>query len=163
MGFKINPCKMFIANKTINGKQTWYVDDVIVSHVEQAVVKQVMEKINSKFSGIEAKYGKKHTYVGMDIDYNEEGTVGIGTSQYVQEVIDSFSEKCPITSKATSPARGNLFTVNTMPPALDPERKALFHHCVAKLLYASKRCRLDILLTISILCTRVTRSTEEDW
>ena len=64
---------------------------------------------------------------------------------------------------ATSPARGNLFTVDTMSPKLEEERKALFHHCVAKLLYASKRCRLDTLLAISFLCTRVTCPTEEDW
>ena len=38
-----------------------------------------------------------------------------------------------------------------------------FHHIVAKLLYVSKRARLDISLAIAFLCTRVTRSTIEDW
>ena len=34
---------------------------------------------------------------------------------------------------------------------------------VAKLLYVSTRVRLDISPTIRFLCTRVSKSTEEDW
>ena len=34
---------------------------------------------------------------------------------------------------------------------------------MAKLLYVSTRCRLDITLAINFLCTRVTCSTNEDW
>ena len=35
----------------------------------------------------------------------------------------------------------------------------MFHHIVAALLYVSKRARMDI---VSFLCTRVSKSTEED-
>ena len=40
-GFKINLYDTCVANKIINGKQctiTWHVDDLKISHVEQAVV-----------------------------------------------------------------------------------------------------------------------------
>ena len=39
----------------------------------------------------------------------------------------------------------------------------IFHYIVAKLLYVSKRARVDIDLTVSFLCTRVSKSTDEDW
>ena len=39
----------------------------------------------------------------------------------------------------------------------------MFHHTVAKLLYVSKRARLDIDLVVSFLCTRVAQPTEQDW
>ena len=42
-------------------------------------------------------------------------------------------------------------------------RMEIFHHIVAKLLYVSKRARVDIDLVVSFLCTRVSRSTKEDW
>ena len=48
MGFEINPYDMCVANKIINGKQctlTWYVDDNKVSHIEQTVVDNVINKI----------------------------------------------------------------------------------------------------------------------
>lgn len=38
-----------------------------------------------------------------------------------------------------------------------------FHHIVAKLLYVSKRARVDIDPTVASLCTRLSCSTEEDW
>ena len=41
--------------------------------------------------------------------------------------------------------------------------KELFHHIVVKLLYISARVRLDISPTIAFLCTRVSKSTKQDW
>ena len=52
--------------------------------------------------------------------------------------------------------------VDTMSPRLHDKRLEAFHHCVAKLLYVPKRCRLDIFTAVSFLCTRVTRSIEVD-
>jgi hypothetical protein len=43
----------------------------------------------------------------------------------------------------------------------ETDRK-FFHTVVAKLLYLGKRIRPDILLTVSFLCTRVTKVTERD-
>ena len=38
----------------------------------------------------------------------------------------------------------------------------VFHSIIAKLLYVSLRARMDILLPVNFLCTRVTKSTVED-
>ena len=46
---------------------------------------------------------------------------------------------------------------------LGKDRKEYFHYIVYKLVHISKCARLDIDLVISVLCTRVTCSTEEDW
>ncbi len=42
-------------------------------------------------------------------------------------------------------------------------RSVIFHSVVAKLLHLSKRARPDIEPTVAFLCTRVSKSTEEDW
>ena len=107
--------------------------------------------------------GKEHTCLGMSVKYNEDKIVTIGMDDYVTEVIDTFSRESEITSSISTPALRNLFEVDEKSPALDEHRKYVFHHCVAKLLYVSYRCRLDIILTVSFLCKRVSCSTEKDW
>ena len=50
MGFDINPYNTCVANKVINGKQCtvcWYVDDLKISHMEQAVIDNIIEKLRS--------------------------------------------------------------------------------------------------------------------
>ena len=80
---------------------------------------------------------------------------------YLKECIAAFSEA--IDSGAKTPAASNLFEVNNDTLRFDKERSEAFHHIVAKLLNVSKRTRLDISLAIAFLCTRVTKSTVEDW
>ena len=56
-----------------------------------------------------------------------------------------------------------MFEVDESSPQLGKHPSDLFHHIVAKLLFVSKRARLDIEATISFLCTRVLKSTQQDW
>ena len=37
--------------------------------------------------------GKKHTYVGMDLDYNSPGEVILSMDRYITEAIDKFPEE----------------------------------------------------------------------
>jgi hypothetical protein len=72
MGFEINPYDQCVANKVINGKQCticWYVDDLKISHVDKDVVTQVILDIERSYGKMTVTRGKKHTYVGMDIEY----------------------------------------------------------------------------------------------
>lgn len=89
-----------------------------------------------------------------------DGIVNLGMDDYLTESIDSFGE--PIDKKAVRPVTGNLFAVGKS-EELDEERKENFHRIVAKLLYVSKRVRVDINTDIAFLCTRVSKSTKEDW
>ena len=42
------------------------------------------------------------------------------------------------------------------------EKNEGFHHIVAKLLFVTKRARIDVDLTVSFLCTRISRSGVND-
>jgi KUP system potassium uptake protein len=97
----------------------------------------------------------------MEIDYKENGTAGISMVEHLQEGIAMFGE--PIGKSATSPARRGLFHVDETSEVLSKERKETFHSVVAKYLFVSMRARLDIELPIAFLCTRVTKSTKQDW
>ena len=119
MGFEINDYDPCVANKIVNDKQctiTWYVDDLKVSHVDQGVVDEIVQKINDKFGGLSVTKGKHHTYLGMGITYNEDQTVSISMNEYVEEVIDTFSNESEIISKTATPALRNLFDVDESSP-----------------------------------------------
>ena len=64
--------------------------------------------------------------------------------------------------KAHSPARKDLFEVDKSAKRLTGKRADRFHSVAAKLLYVSIRARMDILLPVEFLCTRVSKSTTQD-
>ncbi|GAX15524.1 hypothetical protein FisN_6Hu141 [Fistulifera solaris] len=163
MGFELNPYDSCIANKKINGKQctiAWYVDDMKVSHVDPEVVTQVIKDIEAKFGKMSITRGKKHKFLGMDISLNSNRTVEIQMKDYLQESIDESG--LDITREATTPARSNLFDIDEESEPLVGDESEIFRSVVAKLLYVATRGRMDILLPVSFLCTRVTKSTKQD-
>ena len=164
MGFELNEYDPCVANKVINRKQctiAWYVDDNKISHEDSTVVDEVITKIEERFGKMTVKRGKQHVFVGMDIDFIEKGKVKITMRNHLEEAIEVFGGD--ITMGATTPATRSLFEVNENLTLLDPKKAELFHHIVAKLLFVARRARIDLQLPIAFLCTRVSKSTEEDW
>ena len=68
-----------------------------------------------------------------------------------------------ITREAATPAKKNLFKVDATSKALGKDASDCFHRTVAKLLYVAIRARMDLLLANGFLCTRVSKSTEQDF
>jgi hypothetical protein len=164
MGFVLNPYDLCVANKIIDGKQctiAWYVDDLKVSHMKRSVVTNILNTIESKFGTLQITRGRRHTYLGMDIIFKQNGTVEIQMKDYIKEAIEASLED--VSKSVSTPAQRTLFEIDEDSEALGKKQSELYHHIVAKLLYVSTRCRLDIQLTIGFLCTRVKRSTKQDW
>ena len=160
--FQMNKYNRCVANKNINGKQCticWYVDDTKISHIDPKVVDEVIAAIEGRFGKMTVTRGKVHNFVGMDMEFKDDGTVEILMKQYILECIKVFYEKM---KRVTTPAKSSLFEIIDE-VEMKTEKQEIFHHIVAKLLYVSKRARVDIDLAVSFMCTRVSRSTEEDW
>jgi hypothetical protein len=65
MGFVINPYGRCVANAMIDGKQCtvlWYVDDNKLSHMNEGVLTEVIEKIKVYFGELVVSRGRKHTF-----------------------------------------------------------------------------------------------------
>jgi len=163
LGFTINVYDPCVANKLIDGKQfavCWYVDDLKLSHESSEVVSDMIKVIESKFGKMTVTRGQKHTYLGIEFEIKNK-RVHINMKEYLQECIDSYGES--IMCNATTPATKELMEVNENSQRLENFRKDKFHHIVAKLLYISKRSRLDLQVSIGYLCTRVQYPTVDDW
>jgi hypothetical protein len=156
-----------VANKKVKVKQftiTWHVDDLKLSHVDVKVVDEMISWLKSIYGeDMRVSRGKKHDYLGMDLDYSVPGEVRVTMVDYLKRVITEFPEVT--TGGATSSAAEKLFTVRPEGECepLEEKRAIAFHHCVAQLLFASARARKYIQSGVAFLTTRVRNPDEDDW
>ena len=123
------------------------------------MVAGISEILRSRFNDITVSRGKKHTFLGMDIQIRDDGMVALKMQEYLVESIDTFGEE--VTHKSPIPTSSKLFSV-CKSKFLDDKKKDICHHIVDKLLYVSKGVRIDLAPTIDFLCTRVSKSIEDD-
>jgi hypothetical protein len=164
MGFEPNPHDACAANKAIDGKQctiVWHVDDDKMSHVDLKVNTEVIERIEERFGKMTVTRGKKHVFLGMEIEHLANGAASADMSEHLREGMQEFPEA--INSSVASPARRDVCETDEKSKLLDPVKSAMFHSIVAKNLCVSHWRRLDAQLPIAFLCTRTSCSTEQDW
>ncbi|MEL7342602.1 MAG: Ty1/Copia family ribonuclease HI, partial [Bacteroidota bacterium] len=152
-----------MANAVIDGKQIiviWYVDDLKISHVNPNVVSNIIEQIEARFGKMNVTRGKVHVFLGMTITFNDDRTATIDMENYLVEAI--AESNLDIQGKAATPATKNLFEIDPESPTLPEKPAETFHSIVAKLLYVAVRARMDILLAVGFLCTRVKAPTVQD-
>ena len=75
--------------------------------------------------------------------------------KYMSKMVTAFEKKYILNQKAPTPAKADLFKHNEQATKLDKETSKDFHTFTARGIFATKRGRLDIGTTISVLLTRV--------
>jgi hypothetical protein len=152
-----------VANKVINGAQmtiVWHVDDLKISHKSEKILDQEIKWLESVYGALTGTKGNHHTYLGIDMHFNK-GKLQISMLGYLQEIIDEFPFE--ITSKTVStPAAPYLFDKDKNAKLLNPAYIKIFHHVVAKVLWAAIRVRPDLLTAISYLTCQVKSPDEND-
>jgi hypothetical protein len=138
----------------------WYVDDNKISHVSSHIVTKIIERIEARFGKMTVTRGRKHTFLGMKFVFTNDGKVQITMEDYLTEAIEESG--MTIERTVATPAKKDLFDVDDTAAPLEKAEAEIFHSIVAKLLYVSLRARMDMLLPIIFLCTRVSKSTVED-
>jgi hypothetical protein len=166
-GFVQNPYDECVVNKEIEGHQCtvlWHVDDVKISHVSPAVVTDIINKISERFGKdvpLTITRGKVHEYLGMTIDFSQEGKVVFRMDNYVDGIIGEVPDDW--SGKATSPAAEHLNNVNSDAEKLGKTEAEYFHTMTAKLLFLSQRVRPEIGPAVAFLTSRVTNPDVDDW
>jgi hypothetical protein len=158
MGFVVNPYDCCVANKVIDNAQctiAWHVDDLKISHVNPNVVSKVIDNISAIFgtqAPLTVHHGKIHEYLGMTLNFFIKQKVSVHMDQYISNIVNEAPKD--MERVAGTPASNFLFTVNTVNPILLSESlRGTFHRIVAKLLFACKRARPDIMTAVAFLCT----------
>ena len=171
-GFTINDYDPCVANKMVNGNQmtvTWHVDDLKVSHREQAEIDIFAQFLRDTYEKPEQGLmlthhkGKVHDYLGIDLDYSERKKLKVSMIKYIDKIFKGFSED--IGSPVADPAAAHLFTIREEghDKYLPEEKAQEFHTIVAQLLFLSGRARRDIQVAVAFLTTRVKKPDIDDW
>jgi len=140
IGFVFNPYEPCVANRVVKGKQhtvRFHVDDVLSSHVYATVNDEFHKWLNKMYGThgeVKVSRGKVHDYLGMTLDFSEDGVLKVRMKDYIVDMIESFPEGLRSTDMAMCPASGNLFEKGKS-KELSKERKEAFHTFVAKGLF----------------------------
>ncbi len=107
--------------------------------------------------------GRKHDYLGVDMEFNKDGTLDVSMIEYLKNVIDDFPET--IIGRAATPAANHLFVIRDKKEAkpLMKEQALAFHCTVAQLLFMAMQARKDIQTAVAFLTTRVKNPDKDDW
>jgi hypothetical protein len=114
-GFKFNPYDPCVADRTEKGSQhtlLFHVDGLKSSHKDSKVNDQFDKWLQENYGEhgeVAIHQGKKHDYLGMELDFSEKGKVKIGTTKYVASMLEVFPEKLKSTDTAVTPASDGLF------------------------------------------------------
>jgi hypothetical protein len=158
LGYKCSPTDRCVFRKRVGGRVfvlLLYVDDIL-AQVDEAEVVRLQEHLMRKFGEVQFEVGSKLSYLGMQIDIKDEGTM-VDMSFYVKKLLEGASVK-----GQSLPGNHNSFIVNEHAQKLEESEKKYFHSTTAKLLYLAKRARPDILTVVIFLCTRVQDATVQD-
>ena len=143
MGFHINPYDMCVYNKDINGKQctiAGYVDDNKVSHVEQDVIYDVINKVEERFQGLTVTKGNMHTFFVMKVRYLNNRRVAINIKEYISEAVQEFGED--LYQVATQPSARWMCTLGKV-REIQGKRLDTFHFVMMKLIWIAQIGRPD--------------------
>ena len=144
-GFFINPYKHCVVNKwTSEGQLTvvWHINDMKVLHKNKEEVTKFVEYMKGIYGeNMPVVRGKKHIYVGMDLDYISSREVIVSMDSYNIEAIDKFPKEMMRTIK--TPAGNHRFKVEDTCVKLCKRDKIIFHRLVANILFKRKRARPD--------------------
>ena len=97
----------------------------------------------------------------MDIDFCKDNKVVISMFKHINEALQRMSSS--VKEVITTPAKKNLFDVDSESQVLDEDWGDIFHSVVAKLLSIEKRGGPDLELSISFLCTNVATPNIDYW
>lgn len=163
-GFAENPMDCCVFNKnTDKGVLTLvlYVDDLHISCASKEEIDHFVDFIKSKYGNIAESEYDKYSYLGTFVD-TSYGDVRLSCKKYIDDVLKNhFDEKTM--KKCVTPATDDLFEFDDENDTkLDKNEADEYHSIVAKLLYISTRIRIDILLAVSYLATKVSSPTTRD-
>ena len=145
-------------NKIVNSEQVtvqFHIDNLKVLHKDQTVLDDFLHELRSEFEQedeLTENRGLVHEYLDITINYLIAGKVLFTMFNNLQDVTVECAEDLK-NSCSYYPGNNQLFKVVEDSPRLPPEDADLFHHHVARLLFASKRARSNIQVCVAFLYT----------
>ena len=120
----------------------------------------MIEKIAGHFGNLTVSRGKKHKFLGMDVEFSADGKLSLFMKDCIEESIGFFGEE--LSANVSSPAKNGLQNIYESSPIPEKKNADILHSIVAKILWVEKVVMPNIEPDISLLRTRVTNITKEE-
>jgi len=127
-------------------------------------VEDIVQLLNEQYGKeepITVHHRQVHDYLGMQLDFSQEGKVILPMVEYIKNILADAPDDMQGT--ALMPASSHLFNVDPLSPSLDTNTSKKFHHIMAQLLYLCKWVQPDIQTAVAYLCTHVSCPNSDDW
>ena len=157
-----------MANRILNNKQhtvRFHVDDILLSHVDSQVNDDFvvwLQKTYGEIKDLSTTRGKKHKFLGMKLDFSEDGVCNLRQDSHVKDFIYSWPEKFKVTDKVSTAAALDLFDKGSG-VLLDKEKRETFHSVITKIIFIFTRSRPDVLPKVGLLVGRVREPNQRHW
>jgi hypothetical protein len=164
---KLEPC-MFV-KRTDSEKIILlvYVDDVLVASNTPNGVDSVERLLKDKFGPkVSVSDEGTYDYLGIRVTHDKENkSIYLHSNQYIQDMLKEVtSQACMEDIKQRdSPSNTDLFQLDAMSKPLTASKSKFYHSIVARLLWIAMRVRIDILMTVVYLASKVHCSTEHEF
>jgi hypothetical protein len=161
IGFAQNPydaCVFYLCDEDGPVHVVIYVDDLLIALKSLVKKDWLLQSLRTEFGEVTCSEGLVHSYIGMTFDFAMQGRLTVSMTGFE----DAIRTEAAVLGSVTTPALANLFEIDEQSPILSAANKSKFHTLVAKLLYLAKRTRVDLLLAVAFLTTRVQAPTAED-
>ncbi|CAJ1967521.1 unnamed protein product [Cylindrotheca closterium] len=113
-GFKLNLYDLCVANKTLScgTKITicWYVDHLKILSKNEQAVHDIIKKLEDRFGAMRKSFRKKHTYLGMEVEFCDDGSMRLSVPDHIKECMEDFGED--LGRSAANPASKKVFHVD---------------------------------------------------
>ncbi len=164
---KIEPCMFVKRTESEKIVLLVYVDDVLVASNTLNGLDTVETMLKEKFgTKVSVSDEGSYDYLGIRVTHDRTNkSVYLHSNQYIQDMLhDVTSQACMEDIKQReSPSGTNLFQLDTTSKPLTASKAKLYHSIVAKLLWIAMRVRIDILMTVVYLASKVHCSTEHEF
>jgi hypothetical protein len=148
---------VFIKDK--DGKRiiiAFHVDDLLILYNCKKMKVDILQYLRDSFTDITVNEGNEQSYLGMVIEQGS-GYFAVSMENYEKRLTDEVVAD----RRVNSPATDVLFEIPDSEP-LNKNDSDEYHSLVAKLLFLAKRTRIEILLSVSHLASRVSNPTIDD-
>jgi hypothetical protein len=162
MGYKAGPTDPCVFIKQVGNHifiLLLYVDDILAI-MDKSEVERLRAMLVARFGTVQFEVSCMLSYLGMEIDIRDVGTV-IDMLFYVKQVVADVETRFVMTVHESLGVRTSYAVADDAEKLLE-DRRAWFYLVVAKLLYILKRARPDILTVVIFFCTRVQGAMTED-
>jgi len=137
-GFEVNKIDKYIEQKYFNGKPCtigWYVDDNIMRHKDTQVVTDILEKVEKRFPGLTTQRGKKVEFLGINLEFRDDGKLLMGTIQYLSDMVEEFESEIEKTLNRSYVTPGGtwLFKVREDSPKVTQDKADMMLKYIIKL------------------------------